>query len=244
MEKYNNLYFNHDEDFSKVIGDIYKEKYDFNDELDNIHKLLDNDLITDIQKDYYKNIPIFGKTDRKSFLVQDFYKYYDSNDIIKSKYIDFIKKYIKPIFNNDEILYQTTPNIRFHLPNCTNIGKRDTDPNSEIIGLHCDSEFNHPETEINIILPITDMYDTNSIYFNNIENTLNYKDYNNLNINKNQIYLGYFNKINHYNRINETNKTRVSFDFRIILKSMYLDTDKTSVTNKTKFKIGDYYSYI
>lgn len=243
MEKYNNLYFNHDEDFS-IIGDIYKEKYDFNDELNNIHKLLDNDSITDIQKNYYKNMPIFGKNDRKSFLVQDFYEYYDSNDILKCKYIDFIKKYIKPIFNNDEILYQTTPNIRFHLPNCTNIGKRDSDPNSEVIGLHCDSEFNHPETEINIILPITDMYDTNSIYFNNIENSLNYKDYNNLNINNNQIYLGYFNKINHYNRINETNKTRVSFDFRIILKSMYLDSDKTSATSKTKFKLGNYYSII
>ena len=115
---------------------------------------------------------------------------------------------------------------------------------SEVFGLHCDFEFNHPETEINIILPITDMYDTNSIYFNNIENSLNYKDYNNLNINKNQIYLGYFNKINHYNRINKTNKTRVSFDFRIILKSMYLDSDKTSATSKTKFKIGEYYSII
>ena len=243
MEKYNNLYFNHDEDFS-IIKQIYKEKYDFNDELNNIHKLLDSNSITDIQKDYYKNMPIFGKTDRQSFLVKDFYEYYDSNDIIKCKYIDFIKKYIKPIFNNDEILYQTTPNIRFHLPNCTNIGKRDSDPNSEVIGLHCDFEFNHPETEINIILPITDMYDTNSIYFNNIENSLNYKDYNNLNINKNQIYLGYFNKINHYNRINKTNKTRVSFDFRIIPKDMYLDTDKTSATSKTKFKIGEYYSII
>ena len=243
MEKYNNLYFNHDEDFS-IIKQIYKEKYDFNDELNNIHKLLESNSITDIQKDYYKNMPIFGKTDRQSFLVKDFYEYYDSNDIIKCKYIDFIKKYIKPIFNNDEILYQTTPNIRFHLPNCTNIGKRDSDPNSEVIGLHCDFEFNHPETEINIILPITDMYDTNSIYFNNIENSLNYKDYNNLNINKNQIYLGYFNKINHYNRINKTNKTRVSFDFRIIPKDMYLDTDKTSATSKTKFKIGEYYSII
>ena len=88
------------------------------------------------------------------------------------------------------------------------------------------------------------MYDTNRIYFNNIENSLNYKDYNNLNINKNQIYLGYFNKVNHYNRINKTNKTRVSFDFRIIPKDMYLDTDKTSATSKTKFKIGEYYSII
>ena len=244
MEKYNNLYFNHDEDFSKIIGDIYKEKYNFNDDLNNIHKLLDNDSITEIQKNYYKNIPIFGKNDRKSFLVQDFHEYYDLNDIIKCKYIDFIKKYVKPIFNNDEILYQTTPNIRFHLPNCTNIGKKDSDPNSEVIGLHCDSEFNHPESEINIILPITDMYDTNSIYFNNIDNSLNYKDYNNLNIKKNQIYLGYFNKINHYNCINKTNKTRVSFDFRIIPKFMYNNSNKESVTHNVKFKIGEYYSII
>ena len=242
MEKYHDKIYDLNIDFSEEIKQIYKNKYNFNDSLENIHILLESDNISQENKDYYKKIPIFGKNDRQSFLVKDFYEYYDSNDIIKKKYLEFINNTIKPLLGSDKIVYQTTPNIRFHLPNCTNIGKRDSDPNSEVIGLHCDSEFNHLEREINIILPITDMYDTNSIYFNNIENSLD--NYNNLKLNKNQYFTGYFNKVLHYNCINKTNKTRVSFDFRIIPKDMYLDSDKTSATSKTKFKIGEYYSII
>ncbi len=67
------------------------------------------------------------------------------------------------MFNEDKLVVQKTPNIRFHLPNNSNIGKRDTD-SKNTIGLHYDYEFNHPKEEYNIILSITDMFDTNSLY--------------------------------------------------------------------------------
>ena len=38
------------------------------------------------------------------------------------------------------------------VPNNSNIGRRKSDQNNEIIGLHNDSEFGHPEEEINFVL--------------------------------------------------------------------------------------------
>jgi hypothetical protein len=242
MDKYHDKIYDLNIDISKEIKQIYKDKYNFNNSLENIHLLLENDIISQKDRDYYKKMPIFGKNDRQSFLVKDFYEYYDSNDMIRNNYLKFINDTIKPLLNTDKIVYQTTPNIRFHLPNCTNIGKRDTDPNDEIIGLHSDSEFNHPESELNVILPITEMYDTNTIYYNNIDNSLD--NFNNLKLNENQYFTGYFNKVLHHNKINLTNKTRISFDFRVIPFELYNESEKASATSLNKYKIGEYYSII
>ena len=244
MEQFHNKYYNHNVNWSNIIREIYKDKYNYTDNLENIHELLESDLISNENKEYYNEIPIFGQNDRKSFLVKDFHKYYDSNDIIKNTYQKFIVDYIKPIFNNEKIVYQTTPNIRFHLPNCTNIGKRNSDPSNEIIGLHRDNEFGHPSSELNVIIPITDMLDSNSIFFNNVDNSLDINNFNNLKLKNNQFFTVYFNNVLHYNKINTTNKTRVSFDFRVIPYNLYEKTSNKSTTFNKKFITGDYYSII
>lgn len=48
----------------------------------------------------------------------------------------------------------------------------------------------------------------------------------------------------HGNKENKENYTRISFDFRIIPISKWNDEaeEKSSLANKIKFKIGDYYS--
>ena len=63
-------------------------------------------------------------------------------------------------------------------------------------------------------------------------------------VKKDHFFQGYLNKCLHYNKINKTDITRVSFDFRIIPFSKYKDTDKLSATNKTKFILGEYYMLI
>ena len=53
------------------------------------------------------------------------------------------------------------------------------------------------------------------------------------------------NKCIHGNKINKTGKTRVDFDFRIILLSKYdADFSKSSVSAGKKFTIGEYYEKI
>jgi hypothetical protein len=229
--------------FYDIILDLYNKHFNTTiNSLDNLHYLLDSDAISKETKEYYKKIPLFGINDRSSEFIKCFYKFYDTNDILNIKYLDFMK-YVKNKFYPEEefLVIQKTPNIRIHFPYCTNIGKLDTDPNSDIIGLHNDMMFGHPTTEINIIIAITDMYDTNSIYVEPYEKYDDYNDYKPLTLKNNNICLLQLNLLKHYNKINTTNKTRVSFDTRIIPYSMYKDNNLTTATTNTKFSIGHYY---
>jgi hypothetical protein len=240
--KFDNKRFN----FYECILIYYKNKYNITS-FENINELLNTDLINTIDKSFYNiPIPIFGQTDRNSIFVKNFHNYVDTSYTFINLYTNFIKSIIKPLFPDElNILVQKTPNIRFHLPNCSNIGKRITDIYDDIIGVHYDGEFGHPTEEINVIVPITDMFDTNSLYYESdpILNT-NVYDFNNLKLKQNELYLGNLNKCKHYNKINNTNQTRVSLDFRIIPYSKYIQSNNTSATDKIKFVIGEYYMII
>lgn len=240
IQSYDNKRYN----FNNIIKKIYEDNFNCDLELENIHDLLKTNLINKKDKEYYLEIPYFGINDRQSIFVKIFHKYYDTNDDFSNLYTEFILNYIKPSFfpNEEYIVVQKTPNIRFHLPNCSNIGKRNSDPNNYIIGLHYDNEFNHDENEINLILPITNMYDTNSIYFEPYEKSnKSFDEYCNLKLNNNNIAFLYLNKWKHFNRINTTNKTRISFDIRIIPFSKYSNNNNNSETNKKKLVIGEYF---
>ena len=64
-----------------------------------------------------------------------------------------------------------------------------------------------------------------------------------MNLEKNTLFCFNGNKCNHYNRINETGKTRVSWDFRILPLNYYnKDNDMVSVTKRTKYIEGHYYT--
>ena len=56
-------------DFINEIKNIYFEKYNFDNNLNMLHELLNTYLISDTDKEFYKTMPIFGKTDRKSIFV-------------------------------------------------------------------------------------------------------------------------------------------------------------------------------
>ena len=60
-------------------------------------------------------------------------------------------------------------------------------------------------------------------------------------LNKKQFFMGNLNKCKHYNKINRTEQTRVSFDFRVIPQSKYKVCENLSATSKNKFVIGEYY---
>ncbi len=240
------LNYNSNNTFYNYLTDYYKTKYKSFVYLENIHNILNTNDISEKDKNYYKSIPIFGKTDRNSVFVRDFYNFIDTDYIFLYEYINFIQNVIKPLFPlENKLVVQKTPNIRFHLPGCSNIGKRDTDKYMDIIGLHYDGEFGHPEEEINIILPITDMFDTNSIYYEEHPNSMiDVYHYLSMNLKKNNFFMGYLNKCNHYNKINNTEQTRVSLDFRIIPYSKFKKSNNISATSNVKFDIGNYYMLI
>lgn len=238
---YHSIY-NFDEkryNFNDYLKQYYSKKYGPKD-FSEYHQFLDDVLSRD---EFYKTrVPIFGKTDRASPFIKDFYELFDNDYTFLYKYLNFIKDNIQPHFDYEPLVVQRTPNIRFHLHGYSNIGRRDTDMYEDIIGVHRDGEFGHPEDEINVVLPITSMYDTNSIFYEpEPDSGLDYDDYCNMKLETNQFYMGNLNRCNHYNRINVSGSTRVSFDFRVIPYSKYRETNTSSATSNKRFKLGDYY---
>ena len=229
--------------FAELIKINLNKYFGTNFDLNELDKLINNEYMNEEELNYFKKVNIW-ETDRDSIFIKIHHQYIDSNNEFNDLYINFIKTFIKPTFfpNEESIVIQKTPNIRIQLPNKSNLGKKDSDPNNEIIGMHYDFEFGHDEEEINLIIPMTDMYESNSIYHEfYVDSNANYNDYNSLRLNINEIAFLYLNKWKHYNRINKTGKTRVSFDLRIIPFSKYKNSNKVSLKYNKKFCLGDYY---
>jgi hypothetical protein len=231
--------------FQKIISEIYEKKYNYTGPLDELHTVLDTDFFTPEKKTEILKIPEIGISDRNSPFIRDYYNFIDSDPRFGELYYKFIGTHVKKLFPDEEkIIYQTTPNLRISFPGSSAIGKRTIDPDISIIGLHNDGEFGHPPEEINIVIPITAMSGTNSIYFEkdvNSEDAL--ENYNVLELNENQFFQGYLNKLKHYNKVNNTDKTRISLDLRVIPFSKYnVNNASESVSAHKKFKLGSYYS--
>jgi len=222
------------------MNNIYKyskEKYKFSEHVSKLFNCELNKLHTIREKDYELFTQI-GKDSNTEFH-QKFYKNYkDGWEVLVNMYNDFIADVIFPlvkeITGETEFAYQTFPSFRVQLPN-----------NVAVVKYHYDSdeEHGHPDGEINFVIPLTKMYDTNSIW---VESEPNKKDFNPLEMNVGEFVCWNFNKCYHGNKINTTKDTRVSFDFRILPLSKYTrcNTNRNSASTNTKFTIGNYYRYL
>lgn len=228
-----------DNPFPQLIQTLLRNEYNYEDSLDDLHTLFDTPLISREDIDYHKQIQPWNN-DRQSIFVKKFHAYVDSCPDFNDTYYEFIEKHIKPLFPDDtKLVVQKTPNIRFSFPDSAAIGCDPNDPEN-IIGLHCDANFGHNENETNFIVPITRMYATNSIYYEpTVDSQKNPLDYENVVLNTYQFFQGYFNKLKHCNQLNQTNKTRISFDIRVIPYNIYMDN--LEFFKGTKFEIGKYY---
>ena len=159
-------------------------------------------------------------------------------DKIREGWEDFILLYKSFIYNevltrlNDNItIYQSLPSYRIQYPFSKAVTTK-----------HCDSDKNHkhPVGEINILVPLTDMYGTSAVW---AETSPGKGDFTALEGSYGDFYIWNGNKCNHYNKINTTSATRVSLDFRVLPDKFYNpDAAQHSATSGKKFIIGDYYS--
>lgn len=201
----------------------------FNTELNNLHniKTKNYDIFTELGKD------------SNTEFHQKFYKEYKNGwDQLLNLYKSFIFEEIYPFMCNltkeTEFAYQTFPSFRVQLPNNVAVVKYHYDSDKE----HC-----HPEGEINFVIPLTKMYDTNTIW---AESEHGLGDYKPINMTVGEYVCWNFNKCYHGNKINKTDFTRVSMDFRILPLSKYTinNINNISVTTNSKFHIGNYYRYL
>lgn len=169
--------------------------------------------------------PLFKReTDQKTMFHK---KFYTIGDDFYAVYRRFIKEVAEPYFG-EPLVFQKIPTFRVHLPNNLGVGE-----------FHRDRDYNHQRSEINIWLPLTNAWDTNSVY---IETAEDRKDYQPQKVNYGQVLVFDGANLKHGNQINTTGSTRVSFDFRVIPKSRYTEGTGTSVNTNIAFKIGGYYT--
>jgi len=205
--------------FRELVSELFQV-----DDLEKIHE--DK---SDWVRDEYKKLNVHNENTTDFHEI--FYKRLNDNwtELYKS-YDDFIHTEIVPIFN-EKFHYQYLPSFRVHLPY----------ENQAIHTWHSDSDqlHKHPKGEINIWLPLTKCYGTNTMWIESEPFKLDFKplegDYGNFWTNEGNVCM-------HGNKPNLTNITRISFDFRIIPLSKYDPNFKESSNDKlNKFLLGGYY---
>ncbi len=176
------------------------------------------------------------QTDQSS----DWHKKWYSSDISSflKKYTSFIIRDIYPITQlmwgrKEGLLYQTKPTIRFHYPNNLAVGE-----------YHRDRDYSHNPAEINVFLPITNAYDTNTFWLEipgMQEEDDFYDQFQSVDASYGQFVLFDGANLEHGNEINETPDTRVSFDFRILQPSKHIP-GKFSKAQHKAMEIGEYWT--
>lgn len=157
-------------------------------------------------------------------------KFYENKVRFNQLYYEFIRQVVKPIFENELIVYQTTPTFRVHLNGNVSLGE-----------FHKDSDYGHPKNEINFWIPFTDTFSTNTIW---VESHKGLGNYTPKSINYGEMLK--FDGANYMygNKVNDTGISVLSIDFRVIKYSDFVPSENTTINTNLKFDIGEYYSVI
>ena len=213
---------------SKLTYD--KTKYNFVELIEKLFKIDLQNLHT-ISKQKYDLFTELGNDSDTEFHKQFYSKLNDDWKEFIELYQQFISDVVLPYLELDEALYQTYPTFRIQLPN-----------NVAVVVSHFDSdkEHMHPKGEINFIYALTNMHDTNTVW---IEKTPRWENYVPIEMKSGECISFNGNTCTHFNKINETGKTRLSFDFRIMPLNYYnRNYSKESVTKKKKYIENEYYT--
>ena len=165
--------------------------------------------------------------DQKQKLHRKFYNKMDEDSSFKNLYDKFVKDFLASRVDF-EFHYQRFPTFRIHQPE--NVG---------VFEFHKDKDYFHSEHEINIFLPMTKAYDSNTVWAESEEDK---GDFSPMEAEYGELFLWDGANLNHGSQINETGQTRVSFDFRILPVKKYDESKaKNSITKGTSFTLGDYF---
>ena len=182
--------------------------------------------LTQIHNQYESDFDVLTfETDQSTVFHKKFYSMPHDSSFYKL-YEKFVYEQIQPLFL-EEIIFQKIPTFRTQVPN--NVG---------VAEWHKDSDYNHDTKEINIFVPLTKAWDTNTVW---AESRPGKKDYTPMNADVGQFYLWMGSQLNHGNKVNQTGLSRMSIDFRVMPLSDYTENDRTSTSNNTKMTLGNYF---
>jgi hypothetical protein len=207
-------------------------KYDFRnfakkcfgiDDLSKVHK---NNPNYDIFKEFGPDVQTWYHNKFYNYLKET-----DEGEKMQKIYDNLIKEVILPYLDLDSALVQKFPSFRVQLPE-----------NIAVAKMHTDNSLGHPIGEINFTYSFTDMFDTNAIW---IEKMPRMNEFIPIEQKENNITSFNANLCMHHNKLNETGKTRMSMDFRV-LPLNYYNEDKVLSSHSTSqtFVDGGYYKKV
>ena len=134
-----------------------------------------------------------------------------ANAAFDAAYVDFVRKVVLPNLADPRgILFQRRPTFRCHLAGG---GQPTGRP-------HCDSEYGHQRGELNFWLPLTRVSGSNSLYAESAPGLADFASFE-LEYGECQRFWGA--RCLHFTKANETSRTRVSFDFRVVPRSCHVE---------------------
>ena len=185
-----------------------------------------------IHEDHRFDETLVHGTDQAQSLHRAFYDAMDAdiNQTFINLYRDFIKDVVSPCYNHP-IIFQKFPTFRVHQPS-----------NIAVFGWHRDRDYEHNSQEINYFLPITEAFGTNTFWY---ESSPNKEDYQPMEADYGQTIAWDGANCRHGNKSNDTEKTRISFDFRVLsMEAHTTSKPKKSITQGTRFEVGAYFDIL
>jgi hypothetical protein len=218
---------------NKYIFDIHK--YNFHGMLKQLFEVNDLELV-------HKNLnQLYAAADGVSGLGNDTHSNYHKTfyaalnsgwDEFENAYKLFVKEEVFPKFCDEtSLIFQSLPSFRIQYPNA-----------KAVTTIHCDSDkhHKHPIGELNILIPLTKMINTSTVW---MESLPNLGDFSPVNLSYGEWILWNGNRCRHYNQTNLEKHTRISMDLRVLPQACYNPKySKQTATTKQKFVIGEYYS--
>ncbi|CAE8611034.1 unnamed protein product [Polarella glacialis] len=133
-------------------------------------------------------------------------------------YHRFIKQVVVPLLGCGELLYQCPPTLRCQMPSVV-----------PSCSPHRDSDYAaHHGAEINFWIPVTKAWGSNSLH---VESEPGKQDFHPLELGSGEMAIFNGCQCLHYTEANSTDSVRVSFDFRVIPKSL-LDNSRQRLASK------------
>lgn len=195
--------------------------------IDPVRQLLEVDNLEDLQEVHSELFKV-GADSSTSFHKKFYDKYHAGWGEMVRLYERFVEEVVHPFVEPGGFLYQKFPTFRVHLPRNVAVG-----------AFHNDAQFGHPAGEINYIIPLTCSSGTASVW---VESEPGKKDFQSLRMEPGWLIEFNGNQLTHGNKVNDTGRSRVSMDFRILPLRFYEASQaQESITQKTKFKEGEYY---
>ena len=158
-------------------------------------------------------------------------RYYNKQDTHMIPFVrEFVKEFVCEYFGLDSVIYQKKPTFRVHEVGNVGVG-----------AWHRDREYNHDSNEVNLWIPFTPAYDSNTVWTESEEGKEDFKP---MNVSYGEILVFNGADLMHGNYTNGTPSTRVSFDMRVVDPNRFNPTGKDTVNNQKKFELGSYFEKI